>query len=116
MQPIYIYKFDLEHINKYVLLHTKNYSPDDELFCIVSSICLKSRIYINKSINNSYFTISEDWPTQWYRLNNVVSLNKKFGFHLMSFNSLIDLLEEYKYYEHITNILQLIVAKWDEWY
>ena len=119
LKPIYIYEYKLEHINKYVLLDTKNYNSDDELFCIINSIGLKATIYTNKTINKSYFTINENWPTQWYKLNEVIYLNKKFGFHLMSFNSLVDLLEQCnksKYYEHITNILQLIVAKWDEWY
>ena len=119
MQPIYIYEYKLEDINKYVLLDTKNYNPEDELFCIISSIGLKARIYINKTINKSYFTISENWHTQWYKLNSVVSLNKKTkGFYLMSFNSLIDLSEQCnksEYYEYITNILQLIIAKWDNW-
>ena len=128
MQPIYIYEYKLEHINKYVLLDTINYNPEDELFCITSSIGLKAkiyssiglkaRIYINKTINKSYFTISEGWPTQWYKLNSVVSINKKTkGFHLMSFNSLIDLSEQcnkFEYYK-LTNILQLIIAKWDDW-
>ena len=96
IQPIYIYRFDLEHINKYVLLNTKNYNPEDELFCIISSIRLKARIYINKTINKSYFTISENWHTQWYKLNSVVSLNKKTkGFYLMSFNSLIDFFKSF---------------------
>lgn len=119
IQPIYIYRFESETLNKYVLLDTKNYNPEDELFCIINSIGLKAKIYINKNINRSYFTISEGWPTQWYKLNSVVSLNKKTkGFYLMSFNSLINLLEQCnrsKYYEHITNVLQLIVAKWDDW-
>lgn len=119
IQPIYIYRFESETLNKYVLLDTKNYNPEDELFCIINSIGLKARIYINKTINKSYFTISEGWPTQWYKLNSVVSLNKKTNeFDLMSFNSLINLLEQCnksKYYEHITNILQLIIAKWDDW-
>jgi hypothetical protein len=119
MQLIYLYKFELEHLNTYILLDTKNYNPEDKLFCIVSSIGLKTRIYINKTINKSYFTISEGWLTQWYKLNSVVSLNKKTNeFHLMSFNSLIDLLKQCnksEYYEHITNVLQLIVAKWDDW-
>ena len=89
------------------------------MFCIISSISLNARIYINKTINKSYFNISEDWHTHWYKLNSVVSINKKTkGFHLMSFNSLIDLSEQCnksKYYEHITNILQLIISKWDDW-
>ena len=118
IQPIYIYKIELEQINKYVLLDTINYNPEDELFCIISSISLKAMIYINKTINKSYFTISEDWPTQRYKLNSVVSINKKTKrFHLMSFNSLIDLSEQcnkFEYYK-LTNILQLIIAKWDDW-
>jgi hypothetical protein len=119
MQPIYLYKFELEHLNKYILLDTKNYNPEDKLFCIVNSINLKTKIYINKIINKSYFTISEDWTTAWYNLDSVVSLNKKTKrFHLMSFNSLIDLLEDCnksEYYDHITNVLQLIVAKGEDW-
>ena len=115
IQPIYIYKFELEHINKYVLLDTINYNPEDEVFCIISFISLNARIYINKTINKSYFTISEDWQ-YWYKLNSVVSINKKTKrFHLMSFNSLIDLSEQcnkFEYYK-LTNILQLIIAKWD---
>ena len=87
------------------------------MFCIISFISLNARIYINKTINKSYFTISKDWQ-YWYKLNSVVSINKKTKrFHLMSFNSLIDLSEQcnkFEYYK-LTNILQLIIAKWDDW-
>jgi hypothetical protein len=131
MQPIYIKSFKVkENFNKrcmtsYILSANKNYASNDEVRCIINSYKNRFYIYVDKSIENYFNLYSGNWP----KLENIISISqylKLDGFTLIEFNSLISLInvinnppEPYYhndvYFRDLNDILQLILAKWDNW-
>jgi hypothetical protein len=130
MQLIYIKTFKVkEKFNKrcmtnYILSTNKNYSSNDKVRCIMNSYRNRFYIYVDKSVEN-YFNLYSD---KWSKLEKIVSISqylKLDGFTLIEFNSLISLinvinnLPETYYFKderfNLNNILQLVLAKWDDW-
>lgn len=131
MQSIYIKSFKVkEKFNKrcmttYILSANKNYASNDEVRCIMNSYRNRFYIYVDKSVENYFNLYSGNGP----KLEKIISISqylKLDGFTLIEFNSLINLInvinnlpEPYyhndDYFRDLNNVLQLILAKWDEW-
>ena len=131
MQPIYIKgfkvkeKFNKRWMTSYILSANKNYASNDEVRCIMNSYRNNFYIYVDKSVENYFNLYSGNWP----KLEDIISISqylKLDGFTLIEFNSLISLINvinnppepcyhNNQYFTDINNVLQLILAKWDDW-
>jgi hypothetical protein len=127
MQPIYIKcfkeKFKKKSITNYILSANKNYASNDEIRLIIYSPLRGFNLYLDKNVED-YFNL---YPTKGPKLKKIISISKYLnmkGFTLIEFNSLINLItisnslkESYhkEIYSDLTNVLQLVLAMWEEW-
>ena len=127
IQPIYIYKFDY-YVDKstlpdnlryrYFILDSKVFNSEDKVHCLHRIDSLNAFLFINKEINNNFnfnFKSSDSWWDLKSRVSrdNKCYLNSKY-FYLIDFKDLLALLSISK--GNLTELLQLVLAKWDDWY
>lgn len=129
MKPIYIKSFKRKIFKKgltnyFILSNDKNYICNNEIRCIVHSYKYNLLIYIDKSIE-SHFNL---YPEKWAKLGKLIPINQYLnlnGFNLIDFNSLIELISKInntpsnyyiaEYHKDLISLLQLVIAKWDDW-
>lgn len=106
---------------QFILSGNKNCTLDDELRCIMRSYKNCFDIYIDKSLEG-YFDL---YPAKWLKLGDIISVNHCIkSLTLIDFNCLLSLIDDVNktplvyYREHtnsLINVLQLVLAKWDDW-
>jgi hypothetical protein len=120
MQPIYIKKFKKFTV-QFILSGNKNCILDAEIRCIMRSHKNCFDIYIDKNLE-SYFNL---YPSKGLKLQNIISVNQSIkSLSLIDFNCLLTLIDDVNntpliyHREHtsnLINVLQLVLAKWDDW-
>jgi hypothetical protein len=135
MKPIYINTlkrkiFKKGLTNYFILSNDKNYSSQDKVYGIMYSFKSNFIIYISITIKD-YFNLYPEYPEKWLDLGKIISVNEYLnsnGFSLIDFNSLINISDEInkapeysehyknaKYFKDLISVLQLVIAKWDDW-
>jgi hypothetical protein len=117
IQPIYIYKFEClsSRYVRYVLFNSKQYFAQEEVCLLVHNAGIKYDIYVNKEVEKTYDLCQR---RMWNKLEDIVHF-RTYSVNILDFKSLIVLINKVNRIEKcddIKQLLQLILAKWDDWY
>jgi hypothetical protein len=113
LQPIYIYTVEKNNKKAYILYYTQ---PKDHAFCRFD--CINCTLYISPDLSSNY-----DLEVRHSGAGFIVSTRFLSSIRLITFNELLDIITEVNKSKNvfwkvskIINMLQLILAKWDDWY
>jgi hypothetical protein len=98
IQPIYIYKFEClsSKYVRYVLFDSKDYLAQEEICLLVHNAGKGYDLYVNQEINKR-FDLCE--RRMWNKLEDIIH------FRTYSVNC-----------NDVKQLLQLVIANWDDWY
>lgn len=128
--PVYIYKFEgYACVDKYLLLSNKSFDAKNTFYQIVY-YCEKSnynKIYIDEQINSTYFNKFNKYNFELLETIIPINRSKNLGlnsFYRISFNQLLVFINDFNRiiynpftpnHSDLRELLQLILAKWDDW-
>jgi hypothetical protein len=131
MKPVYIYKFEASTNTKYFILDNQNFEYPVDQFNYLTQLDNNDQIFINREVNQ-YYSLSTN-VANYYSIGTCAHsgdytkaglyVDAKF-FTLIDFNDLLNLLDRivkekydnsWKGTFRLVELLQLIIANWDNW-